>query len=106
MFVLEGYYYCYIWWMWQIYQCNLVFYICWIWEYFFCEICIMCLKGGFLLWIELFEQVDMVCIVWQLCCMNIQVVVGLIFLVFGKYCNCLCINCVLLFSEIYCEVLK
>ena len=45
---------------------------CWIREYFPCEICITRPKGGFLLWIELPEQVDMVCVARQLYRMKIR----------------------------------
>lgn len=70
-FVLEGHYHRHIRRMRQSYQRNLALYTCWIREYFPCEICITRPKGGFLLWIELPEQVDMVCVARQLCRMNI-----------------------------------
>ncbi|MDZ9901367.1 GntR family transcriptional regulator, partial [Escherichia coli] len=63
-------------------------------------------KGGFLLWIELPEQVDMVCVARQLYCMKIQVAAGSIFSASGKYRNCLRINCALPLSETYREALK
>ena len=63
-------------------------------------------KGGFLLWIELPEQVDMVCVARQLCRMKIQVAAGSIFSASGKYRNCLRINCALPLSETYREALK
>ncbi len=71
-FVLEGHYHRHIRRMRQIYQRNLALYTCWIREYFPCEICITRPKGGFLLWIELPEQVDMVCVARQLCRMKIR----------------------------------
>ncbi len=71
-FVLEGHYHRHIRRMRQIYQRNLALYTCWIREYFPCEICITRPKGGFLLWIELPEQVDMVCVARQLYRMKIQ----------------------------------
>ena len=78
-FVLEGHYHRHIRQMRQNYQRNMALYTCWIWEYFPCEICITRPKGGFLLWIELPEQVDMVCVARQLCRMKIQVAAGSIF---------------------------
>ena len=105
-FVLEGHYHRHIRRMRQNYQRNLALYTCWIREYFPCEICITRPKGGFLLWIELPEQVDMVCVARQLCRMNIQVAAGSIFSASGKYRNCLRINCALPLSETYREALK
>lgn len=105
-FVLEGHYHRHIRRMRQTYQRNLALYTCWIREYFPCEICITRPKGGFLLWIELPEQVDMVCVARQLCRMNIQVAAGSIFSASGKYRNCLRINCALPLSETYREALK
>ncbi|MGE9186015.1 PLP-dependent aminotransferase family protein, partial [Escherichia coli] len=70
------------------------------------EICITRPKGGFLLWIELPEQVDMVCVARQLCRMKIQVAAGSIFSASGKYRNCLRTNCALPLSETYREALK
>ena len=105
-FVLEGHYHRHIRRIRQNYQRNLALYTCWIREYFPCEICITRPKGGFLLWIELPEQVDMVCVARQLCRMNIQVAAGSIFSASGKYRNCLRINCALPLSETYREALK
>lgn len=105
-FVLEGHYHRHIRRMRQIYQRNLALYTCWIREYFPCEICITRPKGGFLLWIELPEQVDMVCVARQLYRMKIQVAAGSIFSASGKYRNCLRINCALPLSETYREALK
>lgn len=105
-FVLEGHYHRHIRRMRQTYQRNLALYTCWIREYFPCEICITRPKGGFLLWIELPEQVDMVCVARQLCRMKIQVAAGSIFSASGKYRNCLRINCALPLSETYREALK
>ena len=105
-FVLEGHYHRHIRRMRQSYQRNLALYTCWIREYFPCEICITRPKGGFLLWIELPEQVDMVCVARQLYRMKIQVAAGSIFSASGKYRNCLRINCALPLSETYREALK
>ena len=105
-FVLEGHYHRHIRRMRQNYQRNLALYTCWIREYFPCEICITRPKGGFLLWIELPEQVDMVCVARQLYRMKIQVAAGSIFSASGKYRNCLRINCALPLSETNREALK
>ncbi|EPN9096050.1 PLP-dependent aminotransferase family protein, partial [Escherichia coli] len=105
-FVLEGHYHRHIRRMRQNYQRNMALYTCWIREYFPCEICITRPKGGFLLWIELPEQVDMVCVARQLYRMKIQVAAGSIFSASGKYRNCLRINCALPLSETYREALK
>lgn len=105
-FVLEGHYHRHIRRMRQTYQRNLALYTCWIREYFPCEICITRPKGGFLLWVELPEQVDMVCVARQLYRMKIRVAAGSIFSASGKYRNCLRINCALPLSETYREALK
>ncbi len=92
-FVLEGHYHRHIRRMRQIYQRNLA-HTCWIREYFPCEICITRPKGGFLLWIELPEQVDMVALRGSYR-MKIQVAAGSIFSASGKYRNCLRITALL-----------
>jgi hypothetical protein len=52
-------------------------------------------EGGFMLWVELPEQVDMVCVAKQLCRLKIQVAPGSLFSAAGKYRNCVRINCAL-----------
>ncbi|HDT4370223.1 TPA: GntR family transcriptional regulator, partial [Klebsiella aerogenes] len=64
-------------------------------EFFPCGICVTRPKGGFMLWVELPEQVDMVCVAKQLCRLKIQVAPGSLFSASGKYRNCLRINCAL-----------
>jgi DNA-binding transcriptional MocR family regulator len=51
----------------QIYQRNMEIYTCWLREYFPCGICVTRPKGGYMLWVELPEHVDMVCVAKQLC---------------------------------------
>jgi len=48
-----------------------------------------------LIWVELPEQVDMVCVAQQLCRLKIQVAPGSLFSASGKYRNCVRINCAL-----------
>jgi DNA-binding transcriptional MocR family regulator len=60
-----------------------------------CGICVTRPLGGFMLWVELPEQVDMVCVAKQLCRLKIQVAPGSLFSASGKYRNCLRINCAL-----------
>jgi DNA-binding transcriptional MocR family regulator len=60
-----------------------------------CGICVTRPKGGFMLWVELPEQVDMVCVAKQLCRLKIQVAPGSLFSAAGKYRNCVRINCAL-----------
>ena len=79
----------------QIYQRNMEIYTCWLREFFPCGICVTRPKGGFMLWVELPEQVDMVCVAKQLCRLKIQVAPGSLFSASGKYRNCLRINCAL-----------
>ena len=70
-------------------------YTCWLREFFPCGICVTRPKGGFMLWVELPEQVDMVCVAKQLCRLKIQVAPGSLFSAAGKYRNCVRINCAL-----------
>jgi DNA-binding transcriptional MocR family regulator len=52
-------------------------------------------QGGFLLWVELPESVDMVCVSRALCRLKIQIAPGSLFSASGKYRNCLRLNCAL-----------
>ncbi|AKL13818.1 hypothetical protein AB182_22100 [Phytobacter ursingii] len=79
----------------QIYQRNMEIYTCWLREFFHCGICVTRPTGGFMLWVELPEQVDMVCVVKQLYRMKIQVTPGSLFSASGNYRNCLRNNCAL-----------
>lgn len=94
-FVREGHYHRHVRRMRQIYQRNREIFTCWAREYFPCGICVTRPKGGFMLWVELPEQVDMVCVAKQLCRLKIQVAPGSLFSASGKYRNCVRINCAL-----------
>lgn len=94
-FIREGHYHRHLRRMRQIYQSNMDTWTCWVREYFPCGICVTRPQGGFLLWVELPEHVDMVCVAKQLCRMKIQVAPGSLFSASGKYRNCLRLNCAL-----------
>ena len=105
-FVREGHYHRHVRRMRQIYQRNMEIYTCWVREYFPCGICVTRPKGGFMLWVELPQQVDMVCVAKQLCRLKIQVAPGSLFSASGKYRNCVRINCALPPNEKHREVMQ
>ena len=105
-FVQEGHYHRHVRRMRQIYQRNMEMYTCWAREYFPCGICVTRPKGGFMLWVELPEQVDMVCVSRQLCRLKIQVAPGSLFSASGKYRNCVRINCALPPNEKHRDVMQ
>ncbi|WFW12606.1 PLP-dependent aminotransferase family protein [Citrobacter freundii] len=105
-FVREGHYHRHVRRMRQIYQRNMEIYTCWVREYFPCGICVTRPKGGFMLWVELPPQVDMVCVARQLCRLKIQVAPGSLFSASGKYRNCVRINCALPPDEKHREVMQ
>ncbi|ADO50048.1 PLP-dependent aminotransferase family protein [[Enterobacter] lignolyticus] len=94
-FIREGHYHRHLRRMRQIYHSNMETWTCWVREYFPCGICVTRPQGGFLLWVELPEHVDMVCVARQLCRLKIQVAPGSLFSASGKYRNCLRLNCAL-----------
>ncbi|KNC91424.1 PLP-dependent aminotransferase family protein [Trabulsiella odontotermitis] len=94
-FIREGHYHRHVRRMRQIYQQNMETYTCWVRQYFPCGICVTRPQGGFLLWIELPEHVDMVCVGQQLARLKIQIAPGSLFSASGKYRNCLRLNCAL-----------
>ncbi len=104
-FVLEGHYHRHIRRMRQTYQRNLALYTCWIREYPPAKSVLRAPKGGFLLWVELPEQVDMVCVARQLYRMKIQVAAGSIS---QRPANTVivCASTALPLSETYREALK
>ncbi len=59
-----------------------------------------------MLWVELPEIVDMVCVAKQLCELKIQVAPGSLFSASGKYRNCLRINCALPTTETHRGVME
>ncbi|MCS2160919.1 PLP-dependent aminotransferase family protein [Scandinavium sp. H11S7] len=105
-FVREGHYHRHMRRMRQIYQSNMETYTCWLRQYFPCGICVTRPEGGFMLWVELPEMVDMVCVAKQLCELKIQVAPGTLFSASGKYRNCLRINCALPTTEKHREVME
>ncbi|MGU3524279.1 PLP-dependent aminotransferase family protein [Enterobacteriaceae bacterium C23F] len=98
-FIREGHYHRHVRRMRQIYHSNMETYTSWIREYFPCDICVTRPQGGYMLWVELPEIVDMVCVAKQLCELKIQVAPGSLFSASGKYRNCLRINCALPTTE-------
>lgn len=98
-FIRDGHYHRHVRRMRQIYRHNMDTYTCWIREYFPCGICVTRPQGGFMLWVELPEAVDMVCVARQLCRMKIQLAPGSLFSAAGKYRNCLRLNCALPLTE-------
>lgn len=90
----------------QLYRNNMDTFTCWVRQYFPAEICVTRPKGGFLLWIELPERVDMVCVAKQLRRLKIQIAPGSLFSASGKYRNCLRINCALPPNEHHRQALK
>jgi len=94
-FIRDGHYHRHVRRMRQVYQQRLAIYTCWVRQYFPCNICLTRPQGGFLLWVELPESVDMVCVARQLCRLKIQIAPGSLFSASGKYRNCLRLNCAL-----------
>ncbi|MDX7050934.1 PLP-dependent aminotransferase family protein [Enterobacter kobei] len=91
-FIRDGHYHRHVRRMRQIYQQNMETYTCWVRQYFPAGICVTRPQGSFLLWVELPEKVDMVCVSKQLCRLKIQAAAGSLFSASGKYRNCLRIN--------------
>lgn len=104
-FIRDGHYHRHIRRMRQFYQQHLETYTCWIRQYFPCGICVTRPKGGYMLWVELPEGVDMICVSRQLCRLKIQTAPGSLFSASGKYRNCLRINCALPLTERYREAI-
>ncbi|KIS43548.1 PLP-dependent aminotransferase family protein [Kosakonia radicincitans] len=105
-FIRDGHYHRHVRRMRQIYQQHLETYTCWVRQYFPCGICVTRPQGGYLLWIELPETVDMVCVSRMLCRLKIQIAPGSLFSASGKYRNCLRLNCALPLTDANREVIK
>ena len=105
-FIRDGHYHRHIRRMRQFYQQHLETYTCWIRQYFPCGICVTRPKGGYMLWVELPEGVDMLCVSRQLCRLKSQIAPGSLFSASGKYRNCLRINCALPLTERYREAIS
>ncbi len=98
-FIRDGHYHRHLRRIRQLYQNNMETWTCWVRQYFPCDICVTRPQGSFMLWVELPEIVDMVCVAKQLCRLKIQVAPGSLFSASGKYRNCLRINCALPLTE-------
>lgn len=105
-FIRDGHYHRHVRRMRQIYQHHLETYTCWVRQYFPCGICVTRPQGGYLLWVELPETVDMVCVSRTLCRLKIQIAPGSLFSASGKYRNCLRLNCALPLTDANREVIK
>lgn len=105
-FIRDGHYHRHIRRMRQIYQQHLETYTCWIRQYFPAEICVTRPKGGFMLWVELPEGVDLLCVSRQLSRLKIQTAPGSIFSASGKYRNCLRVNCAMPLTERYRDAIR
>lgn len=105
-FIRDGHYHRHLRRMRQIYQHNMEDWTCRVRQYFPCDICVTRPQGSFMLWIELPEMVDMVCVAKQLCRLKIQVAPGSLFSATGKYRNCLRINCALPLNDKNQEALR
>ncbi|WP_312687002.1 PLP-dependent aminotransferase family protein [Kosakonia sp.] len=105
-FIRDGHYHRHLRRMRQIYQHQLETYTCWVRQYFPCGICVTRPQGGYMLWVELPESVDMVCVSRALCRLKIQVAPGSLFSASGKYRNCLRLNCALPLSDTNREAIK
>ncbi|NIF49798.1 MULTISPECIES: aminotransferase-like domain-containing protein [Enterobacteriaceae] len=91
-FIREGHYHRHLRRMRQQYQRNLDHFSCRVRQYFPCGICVSRPQGGFLLWIELPENVDVERFNLLLREEKIYVASGSLFSASGKYRNCLRLN--------------
>lgn len=80
------------------YQRNLDIFTHWVRHYFPCGICVSRPQGGFLMWIELPEALDVLRLNRELRESRIQISVGSLFSASGKYRNCLRLNYALPFN--------
>ncbi|TDX15934.1 GntR family transcriptional regulator [Buttiauxella sp. BIGb0552] len=97
-FVRNGHYHRHLRRMRQHYQRNLDVFTCWVRHYFPCGICVSRPQGGFLMWIELPERIDIVPISETLRQHNIRIAVGSLLSASGKYRNCMRLNYALPFN--------
>ncbi|KEA52059.1 GntR family transcriptional regulator [Mangrovibacter sp. MFB070] len=105
-FIRDGHYTRHVRRMRRVYQQNMENWTCWVRQYFPDGICVTRPEGSFLLWVELPEQVDMVCVSRRLAKLKIQVAPGSLFSASGKYRNCLRINCAQPLTETNREALR
>ncbi|WP_435955729.1 PLP-dependent aminotransferase family protein [Dryocola sp. BD626] len=76
----------------QQYQKNLDIFTCRVRQYFPCGICVSRPQGGFMMWVELPENIDIVPICCALREQHIHIAVGSLLSASGKYRNCLRLN--------------
>ena len=76
----------------QLYQRNLEDFTCHVRHYFPCGICVSRPQGGFMMWVELPENIDIVPICCALREEHIHIAVGSLLSASGKYRNCLRLN--------------
>ncbi|WLI75592.1 PLP-dependent aminotransferase family protein [Kosakonia sp. H02] len=105
-FIRDGHYHRHVRRMRQIYQQRLEIYTCWVRQYFPYDICLTRPQGSYLLWVELPETVDMICVSRILGRLKIQIAPGSLFSASGKYRNCLRLNCALPPTEANQEMIK
>ena len=97
-FIRNGHYHRHIRRMRLHYQRNLDLFTCWVRHYFPCGICVSRPQGGFIMWIELPENVDAVRLGRALREEKIHIAIGSLFSASGKYRNCLRLNYALPFN--------
>lgn len=97
-FIRNGHYHRHLRRMRQIYHRNLEEFTCRVRQYFPCGICVSRPQGGFIMWVEMPENIDLVPICCALREQGIQMVAGSLLSASGKYRNCLRLNYALPFD--------
>jgi DNA-binding transcriptional MocR family regulator len=98
-FIRNGHYHRHLRRLRQHYQRNYEDFRCRIRSDFPCGVCVSRPQGGFLMWLELPESLDTVCISRELRAQQVQIAPGAIFSASGKYRNCLRLNYASAFNE-------
>lgn len=91
-FIRNGHYHRHLRRMRQIYQRNLEVFTCRVRQYFPCGICVSRPQGGFIMWVEVPENIDLVPVCCALGEQGIHQVAGSLLSASGKYRNCLRLN--------------
>ncbi|ATF90621.1 Uncharacterized HTH-type transcriptional regulator yjiR [Cedecea neteri] len=105
-FIRNGHYHRHLRRMRQHYQRNLDVFTCRVRQYFPCGICVSRPQGGFLMWIELPEEIDAVRLGNALKEAKIHIAIGSLFSASGKYRHCLRLNYSLPFNAVTEAALK
>lgn len=105
-FICDGHYHRHVRRMRQYYKRNLELFTCKVRHYFPCGICVSRPQGGFLMWIELPENVDTVRLSHFLQDKKIHIAVGSLFSASRKYRNCLRLNYAFPFNHVIESALK